>query len=375
MVFRLLALTKIGHASGMEAVGYLLDKVACDAHDYYAGEGLDGRWCGADTGAFELQGSVTRSDFEALIEGRSPLDGTDLQGVRRGPKRKVLGWDLTFSAPKSASVVWATGDPALRKAVEESHDRAVLTALNWMERHALFSRRGAGGSEVVGCNGVIAARFQHRTSRAGDPQLHTHVAVMNLVRSIDGQWRTLFGAQLFTHAKACGFVYQAALRKELGALQLLFRPAVNGMADIVGVPEIAIRSWSKRRQQILAGTTRLGYDTARARQVVAYATRSAKPDEAESDHEALFDRWQKEFASLDCGEAAFQQSATDQPPAPGPLGRDAASFVASADSGVAESSGDADEGSVRRAFESLVASGLRLRNGRVVVVKILRVAG
>ena len=103
------------------------------------------------------------------------------EALGRVVSRRVPGFDLTFSAPKSVSVLFGIGDDALRGAIQDAHDRAVVDALAYVEREAGVTRRGAGGAVVIAGRGLIGAAFRHRTSRAGDPQLHTHVLVANLV--------------------------------------------------------------------------------------------------------------------------------------------------------------------------------------------------
>jgi conjugative relaxase-like TrwC/TraI family protein len=99
----------------------------------------------------------------------------------------VAGFDLTFSAPKSVSVVFALGDRNARGAVRDAHDGAAREAIAYLEVSAAAVRRGHGGARVEPASGLIGAAFWHRTSRVGDPQLHTHVLVANLGRGPDGR--------------------------------------------------------------------------------------------------------------------------------------------------------------------------------------------
>jgi conjugative relaxase-like TrwC/TraI family protein len=107
--------------------------------------------------------------------------------------RRVPGFDLTFSAPKSVSVLFGVGDDGMRAAIQDAHDQAVREALAYVEREAGVTRRGAGGAVAIAGRGLIGAAFRHRTSRAGDPQLHTHVLVANLVLGADGRWGSSTG--------------------------------------------------------------------------------------------------------------------------------------------------------------------------------------
>ena len=167
---------------------------------------------------------------------------------------RVTGYDLTFSAPKSVSTLWALGDARMMTEIDAAHTAAVNAALGYLEVHASLSRRGRDGVEQVPSAGFAAACFDHRTSRTGDPQLHTHALVVNKVRCTDGAWRTLDGHEVFHHKKSAGVLYQSALRAELSArLPVSFGPvSEHGQAEIAGVPEYLMTAWSTRTSAVLA---------------------------------------------------------------------------------------------------------------------------
>jgi TrwC relaxase len=116
--------------------------------------------------------------------------------ARRG-RRAVAGFDMVFTPVKSASVLWALGGPQVRAAVEDAHHEAVRSALAWVETHAAYTRAGHAGAAQIDATGLVAAAFDHRDSRTGDPDLHTHVAVANKVRGVDGKWRSLDARNLY----------------------------------------------------------------------------------------------------------------------------------------------------------------------------------
>jgi len=116
----------------------------------------------------------------------------------RGP---VPGFDLTFSAPKSVSLTWALGGSEVAGQVAEAHGKAVQAALSYMQREACWTRRGAGGSEFFKGSGYLAAGYVHRSSRNGDPQLHTHILVANATKGPDGKWSRLYHPAIYEHAK------------------------------------------------------------------------------------------------------------------------------------------------------------------------------
>ncbi len=131
--------------------------------------------------------------------------------------------------------------------------------------------------EVLPASGLVAAAFRHRTSRAGDPQLHTHVLVANLGRGPDMRWSALDGRQLYTHARAASFAYQAVLRGELSdRLGLEWTATRDGIAEIQGVPRNVMKAFSRRRAEIEASLAERGTDGPRAAEAAALATRYAE---------------------------------------------------------------------------------------------------
>ena len=140
--------------------------------------------------------------------GCSRVRSRERGAARAGRAAAGAGFDLTFSAPKSVSVLFGVGDDEMRAAIQDAHDQAVREALGYVEREAGVTRRGAGGAAAIAGRGLIAAAFRHRTSRAGDPQLHTHVLVANLVLGADGRWSTLDGRRIYAHAKTAGYLYE-----------------------------------------------------------------------------------------------------------------------------------------------------------------------
>lgn len=237
---------------------YYADAVATGVEDYMTGAGeAPGRWDGSGATAEGLDGEVTAEQIERLFEGddaRHPHTG-EVLGRRYDVKDgydKVMGWDLTLSAPKSFSVMWAVAEPEVAKVFDQIHAAAVRETISYLEEHAAFSRTGRGGLAQVDTNGLVIARFEHRTSRAMDPQRHSHLLVSNRVRCTDGVWRAVDSRALHPQLKPGGTVYHAALRAEATArLGVQWGPINDhGQADIAGVPEGLIDFWSKRRRAV-----------------------------------------------------------------------------------------------------------------------------
>jgi conjugative relaxase-like TrwC/TraI family protein len=178
---------------------------------------------------------VAEQQLESLLaRGLHPGTGRALGRAWRSDG--VTGYDLTFSAPTSVSALWAFADPQVARQIAEAHGAAVRTALHYLDDHAAVSRKGVDGTVPVGTAGFAAAVFNHRASRAGDPQLHSRALVVNKLRCADGVWRTIDGQEIYHHKKTAGAIYQAGLRSELVMrLGVGFGPAnQHGQAEIAG---------------------------------------------------------------------------------------------------------------------------------------------
>jgi conjugative relaxase-like TrwC/TraI family protein len=268
----MLSIGKLG--SGQEA--YYLEKVAEGAEDYYSGEGeAEGQWIGQAAAQFALEGKVESDQLTAMLTGRNPVTGEPL-GLKSAPGREpVPGFDLTFSAPKSVSLTWALGGHPVSGQVMEAHRAAVEAALSYMERSACWARRGKGGRTFVPGQGFLAAAYVHRSSRAGDPQLHTHVLVANATLGPDGRWSRLYHPAIYELARTASYLYAAHLRHELTRrLGVEWEPVRNGLADIRGFSAEELRAFSTRRAEILAAAG--DGASAKALRVAALETRQAK---------------------------------------------------------------------------------------------------
>jgi conjugative relaxase-like TrwC/TraI family protein len=268
---------------------YYLGKVAEGAEDYYTGEGEDpGEWVGDAATKLGLDGEVEAAQLEAMLTGRNPVDGEPLLGMRGVPANgSVPGFDLTFSAPKSVSLLWGLGGPVAALEVSAAHREAVKAALGYMQREACWTRRGAGGSEFIKGEGYLAAAYRHRSSRNGDPQLHTHVLVANATRA-EGRWTRLYHPAIYDHATAASYIYEAHLRHELTRrLGVEWQPTRKGIAEIAGFADEHLRAFSTRRTEILEAA---GADaSARSMQIATLATR--KPKDADVGKGELLERW------------------------------------------------------------------------------------
>jgi conjugative relaxase-like TrwC/TraI family protein len=295
-----LSIGKLGY--GQE--GYYLETVAAGVEDYYVGRGeAPGRWMGAMAGELGLDGQVGAETLRDVLAGRDPSTGEPLARSRH---RRVPGFDLTFCAPKSVSVLWGLSDWETSGEVRAAHDASVRAALGYLEAEACWSRRGTNGIVALRGDGFVGAAFRHRTSRAGDPHLHTHVLVANATRSADGLWGALDARHLYLHAKTAGYLYEAQLRAELTArLGVAWGPVVNGIADVEGIPAAVRDRFSTRRREIEAEMAARGVSSARAAQYAVLDTRQAKNYDVEPS--LLHTRWTEQAAELGWGHTQLEE--------------------------------------------------------------------
>lgn len=303
---------------GQEA--YQLSGVAQSLDDYYTGAGeAAGRWRGAGAERLGLSGEVAPDDLRAVLAGMAPGSGgltPNGETIRPHPRR-VPGFDLTFKTPKSVSVLYAVSDdPRVQGAIIDAGEIAVSEALGWLEREAVHVRRGTGNEAFLNDlaardpdaaaaarirtlpgQGLVAATFRHRTSRAGDPLLHWHTLVANLVEGPDGRWSAVHSPRLYRAARAAGEVFQTVLRAELTQrLGVEWRPGRH-VPEIAGVPQALCDQFSKRSREIDDWLEATGTPNSPAgRQQAVLATRRNKP---EVEHERFDIAWKAE--ALDAG--------------------------------------------------------------------------
>lgn len=290
------------------AKDYYLQKLGeiSSREDYYLRGGTaTGTWRGSGAAECGLAGGVNAEGLVRLFDGQHPVTGEKLGRSLR--KAGVAAWDLTFSADKSVSLLWALGDPETRRQVLQAFDEATAAALSYLESVASFTRGATRtpvlnekGQPVTGDDGTprhrvetwpirttgyLAACFTEFTSRSDDPQLHTHVVVGNRVKGFDGVWRALDGRLLYAHRLAAGYIHEAVLRRQLTErLGVRWQPVQKGMADIEGFSRDQILAFSQRRQEIETWANSEGLaDTPAAHRAAAIATRSPKGVRSEAE--------------------------------------------------------------------------------------------
>src|SRR5215207_6699533 len=219
------------------------------------GEPVDAWVAAADRARIRTQVAL---EFILAEHGQAPIDARELAAQiaksSRPRAQTVAGYDLTFSPVKSISTLWAVAEPTVAAAIEKAHQAAVTDALSFIEQQALFTRTGPQGIRQVNVRGLVAAAFTHRDSRAGDPDLHTHVAVANKVQTLDGRWLSIDGRVLFKAKVAASETYNTSLEQHIrDTLGVRFAerpgidPAKRPIREIVGVDPRLNQRWSTRR--------------------------------------------------------------------------------------------------------------------------------
>jgi conjugative relaxase-like TrwC/TraI family protein len=292
--------------------------------DYYAATGCPpGRWLGSglsglDDGAGIAAGSVvTEQALAALYAGQDPATGkalgrpfpiyTTVDG--RARRHAVAGFDLTFTVPKSVSVLWAMGDPHTRALISQAHRQAVEDVLRFVENRVAATRTGHGGIQRLQTRGVIAAAFDHWDTRAGDPNLHTHLVIANKVQGPDGQWRSLDGRLLHKAAVAISELYDNVMADRVAAVLPVgwsYRDRGRNRTaayEVDGIDDTLLAEFSQRARDVQGRTAELaakfraehGRSPSRVERtrLAQQATRETRPDKTPHALAVLLSEWRQ----------------------------------------------------------------------------------
>ena len=278
----MLSVASVRSAKG--AAGYFA------ADNYYAASEADaaGEWVGRGAASLGLTGKVDQSVFEALLQGTLP--NGDQVGT---PGRHNAGIDLTFSLPKSWSLLALVGGD---RRIIEAYRAAVKATLAWAERNAAETRMEVRGVEkVVPTGNLVAALFEHDTSRAQDPQAHLHAVVANVTQGPDGKWRALHNGKLWQLNTLLNAITMAGFRERVEDLgYTLGDRSKHGNFEAAGLTHNMLMAFSTRRQQILAKVAELGSRSPAAFDAATLMTRPQK--EAVQDRAALYSAWRTSAA-------------------------------------------------------------------------------
>ena len=312
------SIASIGSAGG--AAGYY-GKDDFASADYYAGENAAdySEWGGASAEEAGVSGEVTKSDLGKILNGQlaSGEKVADYQGRRPG-------YDLTFSAPKSVSIMALVAGDKRILGEDGAHTKAVRATMAWIEKNLAETRKDVDGKKVpVKTDNLIYALVQHDTSRALDPQLHVHALVANLTKGPDGKWQALHADKIWSNNTVIGSVYHAFLRAEMEKLgyQLETR-GKHGTFEVVGVPKDVMEVNSQRRAEILKAAATLGIASPKGLDRVTVNTRD--PKLTLEDRDKMIADWQEKAASYGFDGKAMIAAAMRASAAPentGPLQR------------------------------------------------------
>jgi conjugative relaxase-like TrwC/TraI family protein len=248
---------------------------------------------GAKPGKLPLtnpSGKVDATTFENILNGKLP-DGTQVGD----PDNRRLGMDLTFSMPKSASILALVGGD---KRINEAHMASVKSTMRWVEANLAESRLRSGDSRSpVRTGNLVYALFQHDTSRALDPQGHIHVVIANMTRMADGTWRALHNGEIWRNNTVISSIYHATFRDSLEKLGYGVQlHGKHGTFEISGVPKMVREVFSQRREAILETASKLGIATHQGMNKITATTRGAKIEDV--DRQALKAEWKQTAAKL-----------------------------------------------------------------------------
>ncbi|EGI40125.1 conjugative transfer relaxase protein TraI [Escherichia coli TA280] len=283
--------------------------------NYYASGSLDSRWMGEGAEKLGLKGEVASADMDAVRQGKLP-DGSDLSRMVNGVNKHRSGYDLTFSAPKSVSVMALVGED--RRFIE-AHNRAVAVVMQEVEKLVSARITEEGKTETVLTGNMVAALYNHDTSRDLDPQLHTHALVFNATFA-DEKWRSLasdtrmktgFSENLYATKIALGNLYRSVLREDIESMG--FETVAAGKNGLWELKDVPVDVFSSRSQAIREAA---GPDaSAKSRDVAALDTRQAK---AWADPELLKADWRRRLTEekFDIDSYISQAQTRAEPPGP-----------------------------------------------------------
>lgn len=320
--------------------------------NYYASGSLDSRWMGEGAEKLGLKGEVASADMDAVRQGKLP-DGSDLSRMVNGVNKHRSGYDLTFSAPKSVSVMALVGED--RRFIE-AHNRAVAVVMQEVEKLVSARITEEGKTETVLTGNMVAALYNHDTSRDLDPQLHTHALVFNATFA-DEKWRSLasdtrmktgFSENLYATKIALGNLYRSALREDIESMG--FETVTAGKNGLWELKDVPVDVFSSRSQAIREAA---GPDaSAKSRDVAALDTRQAK---AWADPELLKADWRRRLADEKFDIDGYIRQAQARVEVPGTVAGGNSGIHAPDLSGGASSGEIADE-QVRKAVSDTISA-------------------
>jgi conjugative relaxase-like TrwC/TraI family protein len=243
-------------------------------------------------------------------------DGTDLfEGARRTLGERGVeaftGWDMTFSPPKSVSILWAAATDASRRAIEQAVWESVRYSIGFLEESCRLGRSGSGGAELEKA-GLVVGAVMHTSNRNQEPFLHVHAIAANAAYRDSGRFTALFSRGLYQAKMACGAMFRCALAERLHALGIELREGRSRTFEVAGISDELNRRFSSRAAEIqwtVDGKPWQG--SARARELAALASRKEKPAITKQQ---LEERWSRDLAGLGVSERIRVQELSSRKP-------------------------------------------------------------
>lgn len=320
------SLTKLMAGTSTKYYTQTVEDVATDhgggMAGYYNTPGTPpGMWMGRGLDVIHRQAgfNATKPDISRVYDNLcDPDTGRSLSRIGRKSieaGEAVAGYDLTFTLPKSVDILWAAGDPYVRRTIMRCHKEAVKESIDWFESREAYSRTGKDGIVKRHAAGIIAADFTHWDSRDGDPHLHDHVLISNIIKRADGSTGTLDGKALYRAAVAISErhtnLFMDKMTESLGVQwrQREMPGTKSCVYDLAGIDDQLIDAFSRRNAEI---NQRLSKEVDQLRadgieptpsmlqklhQRAWRLSRKAKPKEPKSLHE-LMDEWNEELVTL-----------------------------------------------------------------------------
>ncbi len=244
--------------------------------DYYTTAGIDAHsfWFGKGAKSLNLEGFVDFPIFKELLRGQFP-DGSLMQNTARGEYHRP-GYDLTFSAPKSVSILALVGG---NKEVLEAYRESIKEVLIKIEKkYGACRNKEKGITHIEKTGNMVFAVFEHVDTRAGDPGLHHHCVLMNMTKRMNGEWRTIFADDIYTDKLLNGMEFRSVLAHKLLALGHFLRIGEKGTFEIEAIPQSLIDFFSKRHEEIAAWLKEHNASGGAAAKVANFQTRAPKKD-------------------------------------------------------------------------------------------------
>lgn len=263
--------------------------------DYYLGHGEPkGNWAGLGSRILGLHGEIIKDDdYINLMTGFSPAGERLVQNAGKDNRR--VGWDCTFSAPKSVTLAWVISSVVLKKKIENAQKLAVDKAIKFMEQYASLTRRGSCSSVKEKPAGLVIATFEHCSNRNEDPHLHTHALVLNLAPRFDDTWGSLLFDSQYFWKMASGAIYRAEMAHQTQKLGFEIEPDGDSF-HLKGIPKEACDAFSSRAQEIEKELKKAGIKSSSSEKGAYFKTKNRKP-KIKLNRNELFEKWTNELAT------------------------------------------------------------------------------